>query len=280
MDKPDVWASCQKWWKKYRGWAAKGAARDLVLLATALALAILVVVLIPGSNNFFKDREDVTKVALELLTMLGVAVGACFALRRWDNEQRWKRRTAVLERIKAFADTPGAFNAQLMLQGRTVRVPLWDRTVSANPYTFVTPEEVAAALTPEPVGRNWPQNDRHDAIRHSVNDYLGRLADIDAFVSQARVLDQEDVRRISERLNEDMKRLVTRAPHAGVALWCYMDRYGFADVIAFAEAGEKRPEQDYVGGGVPLRTLVIAAQERLTRLADEREGSGSTPLVL
>jgi hypothetical protein len=214
----------------------------LFFALTVLAAVFILVHYIPSvgeTEAFIKKYPKLVQVGLELLKTVLVIGTAFFAVAQWRTEQRWKRRTLVVDRMKAFGDTPGAYNAQLMLQGRRVRVPLWDRTVSEDPYTVVDPQDVAAALWPEKLGSVWPEDDRHDAIRNSFNDYLARLEDFEFNVSGARVLADSDIQRLRKSVRNSFEHLEQRAPLPALALWEYMHAYGYAEVAKFI--GCKKP---------------------------------------
>ncbi|HEX8672192.1 MAG TPA: hypothetical protein VF710_09895 [Longimicrobium sp.] len=211
----------------------------LTLFAAVLFLVSTIMPSVEEMEGFIKKYPKFIQAGLEVLKTVLLIGTALFAVVQWRKEQRWKRRSLVLERVEAFGDTPGAYNAQLMLQGRRVKVPLWDRTVSKDPYTLVDPEEVAAALLPEKLGNVWHQNDRHDAIRNSFNDYLGRLADIQFNVSGARVLKDSDIKRLRESIRISFEHLERRAPLTAIALREYMGAYGYSDVTNFIKSDKR-----------------------------------------
>jgi hypothetical protein len=190
-------------------------------------------------------NTEAAKLRLEAFkTVLLVGV-AGIGIYQWSKEQRWKRRTMVLDRVKAFGDTPGTYNAQLMLSGRRINVPLWDRDVSANPYVVINPEDVIIALAIEPLSDPMWYDDKADAIRNSFNDFLSRLADLELDVSQARLLKDADVGRLTRKLYRDVVTLNTRAPLTARALWHYMHGKGYKDVADFLERGRAGGQPEF-----------------------------------
>ena len=144
------------------------------------------------------------KVWLPILTWLGslaiAFIGGGFALTRWIHEVRenralraqelkWKQKEAMLKQILAFGDTPGAYNAVLMLGSPDREIPLWDRSKREECYVRVTWEEVAEAMAP----KDAPLPPKLSAIRDSIGDFLGRLTHMELYRS-ASLINNEDVK--------------------------------------------------------------------------------------
>jgi hypothetical protein len=167
------------------------------------------------------------KLIVEGVNVLIVFAAALAALIKWHLDERWKRRSAVRDRVKAFGDTPGTYNAQLMLAGRTVLVPLFDRNVSENPYEPVTPKDVRTALT----SLSFEElTDKDDAIRNSFNDLLGRLSDFELDI-QSGLLEPEDVRGIGERIRRNVIELQRKDPETADVLLRYINDNGYGYVL-------------------------------------------------
>ena len=167
------------------------------------------------------------KLIVDSLNVLIVFAAALAALIKWHLDERWKRRSAVRDRVKAFGDTPGTYNAQLMLAGRKVMVPLWDRNISRNPYETVTPKDVRTALSPPTPGK---LTDKADAIRNSFNDLLGRLSDFELDI-RSGLLEPEDVRGIGERIRRNVIELQRKDAETAKALLRYINDNGYGYVL-------------------------------------------------
>lgn len=72
---------------------------------------------------------------LKLFSWFGALIAGGFAFIKWIHEVRenralraqelmWKQKAALIERLTAFGDTPGAYNAILMLSSPDREIPL------------------------------------------------------------------------------------------------------------------------------------------------------------
>ena len=132
-----------------------------------------------------------------LATLIGyglAAVASGLAFRQWKAEQRWKRKEVLMDRIRAFGDTPGARNAMMMLTSHDREVPLWDKERPEERYVRVTWGEVKRALIPGDLIA-YTHDAKENAIRDSFEDFLGRLAHIEVYL-EAGLLNREDASHI------------------------------------------------------------------------------------
>ena len=143
------------------------------------------------------------KLWLPLLTWCGSILiafaGGGFAFVKWLHEVRenrslrneeltWKRKEALLKQITAFGETPGAYNAILMLSSPDREIPLWDNAQPEKRYVRVTWSEVAEAMVPKEI----PLSPKLSAIRDSFGDFLGRLTHLELYRSSS-LLNTSDV---------------------------------------------------------------------------------------
>jgi len=118
-----------------------------------------------------------------LATLIGyflVFIASLLAHRQWRADQQWKRLEALMERIKAFTETPGSLNAIMMLSSQDREIPLWNKERPEDRYVRVKWEEVSRALIPTDM-ITYPYDSKRSAIRDSFNDLLGRLSHLEAF---------------------------------------------------------------------------------------------------
>ena len=124
-----------------------------------------------------------------LATLIGyflVFIASLLAYRQWRADQQWKRLEALMERIKAFTETPGSLNAIMMLSSHDREIPLWDKERPEDRYVRVKWDEVSRALIPTDL-ITYPYDSKQSAIRDSFNDLLGRLSHLEAFL-EAKLL--------------------------------------------------------------------------------------------
>jgi hypothetical protein len=150
-------------------------------------------------------------------TFLVAVVGGGFALTRWlheisenrklrEKELLWKKKAALLDRITAFGDTPGAQNAMMMMSAPERDIPLYDSPDPKERYVRVSWEEVAQAMMAE----DAPLASKLSAIRDSFSDFFARLTHIELYRS-AYLLDSQDIRAF---LGPLARRLAEDRPHA------------------------------------------------------------------
>lgn len=151
----------------------------------------------PQSEPFLHDWLPFLTWAVTLFAAL---IGGGFALAKWLREVRenralraqellWKQKEALIDRIIAFGDTPGAHNALMMLGSPERDIPLWDKEKPEERYERVTWAEVAEAMAAE----DMPLSSKLSAIRDSFNDLLSRLTHIELYRSSS-LMNNDDVR--------------------------------------------------------------------------------------
>lgn len=154
---------------------------------------------------------------LQLLSWFGVLFGGGFAIYKWFHEVRenrelraqellWKQKEALIERITAFGDTPGAYNAILMLSSPDREIPLWDKQKPEDRYVRVTWDEVAEAMVPE----DMILPPKLSAIRDSFGDFLSRLTHIELY-RISDLLNDKDVKHV---VSTWATKLAVNQPHA------------------------------------------------------------------
>jgi hypothetical protein len=125
----------------------------------------------------YSEQDNITA-----LGSLGIAlVVAWCGWYQWQKEQRWKRVEHVLDRIRAFGETPGSINAMMMLGVEDREIALWDTSQAESRYVRTTPCEVATALLPHDC-LAYIFSPKETAIRNSFDDFFGKLDQIEVMI--------------------------------------------------------------------------------------------------
>lgn len=145
-----------------------------------------------------------------LATLIGyviVAIGARFTYRQWTRSEAWKRREVFFERVSSFIETPGNWNAILLLEYFEREVALWDKNNAEERYEYVTREQVATALIP-PNLLVWTSAPKEMAIRDSFDDLLGRFAFVQLFSQKPKLLKDDEIKLLVNAFTTSIKRLI------------------------------------------------------------------------
>ena len=168
--------------------AALGEHLTLTLHRTATALRacravnLLNVMRLNRKRSYAFPRSKIASMGCQS-SRQGQIFGGGFALTRWlheisenrklrEKELLWKKKAALLDRITAFGDTPGAQNAMMMMSAPGERYT--SLRFSPDPserYVRVSWEEVAQAMMAEDV----PLESKFSAIRDSFSDFFAPL---------------------------------------------------------------------------------------------------------
>ncbi len=173
---------------------------------------------------FFRGTDNLT-------TLIGyglVFIASLLAYRQWRRDQQWKRLEALMQRIKAFTETPGSLNAMMMLSSDDREVPLWDKEKPEERYVRVSWEEVSRALIPTDMLK-YPYDSKQSAIRDSFNDLLGRLSHLEAFL-EAELLSENEAKHAMKNFVLQFERLILQNTDLARNLRIYINYYGMDGV--------------------------------------------------
>lgn len=130
----------------------------------------------------YSEQDNITALG-SLAIALVVALCGWY---QWQKEQRWKRVEHVLDRIRAFGETPGSINAMMMLGVEDREIALWDNSQAESRYVATTRCEIATALLPHGC-LPYIFSPKETAIRNSFDDFFGKLDQIEVMIDNGNL---------------------------------------------------------------------------------------------
>ena len=139
---------------------------------------------------------------------IAISAGA-IAFWQWRKDQNWKKKEVLLSRAVAFKDTPGSYNALLMLDSANRNIPLWDSNEPDEKWRVVHRKDVALALLP-PTLLAYPltESNLESAIRDCFSDLFARLTHIEVFLADG-MIEFRDIQLLMNPMIPNIKKLVT-----------------------------------------------------------------------
>ena len=145
-----------------------------------------------------------------LATLIGYVIATAaglFAVWQWRKDQNWKKKEALLGRAIAFKDTPGSYNALLMLDSANRNIPLWDCDVPNDRWHVVYRKEVALALIPPTLlPYQHSESNLETAIRDCFSDLFARLTHIEVFLADG-MIEFKDIELLMNPMIPNIKKL-------------------------------------------------------------------------
>lgn len=154
-------------------------------------------------NWLFKSTDNL----VTLFGYLFVFGGLIITNLQWREDQKYKQKEILLKRIIAFSETPGAYNAELMLASADRDIPLWAKEKIEERYIRIKRQEVAVALIPETY-LPFQYSSKESAIRDSFDDFLIKFSHIEIYM-EASLLSLKDARVIMNGLITTLNNLKT-----------------------------------------------------------------------